>query len=230
MMGLAVLRAGIRRDQCLLLLTGCVTVGVVGLGPVAAHAATPPSLTGETLTSHVPPDNGSLTGACTGNGEEGSLNFSLSGTASGPFPGTFSESGSFAGTEKGAATEFSSRFTITSASDKVTGFKLLVGDKSKAECALLSNGVGLVFSEINAVYAATINNAQADVGTATVRVSGSTGLPPVFKETFTSASVGGPPPTTPTSKRQCKHGGWKNFGGLFKNQGQCVSFVAEQQA
>jgi hypothetical protein len=34
----------------------------------------------------------------------------------------------------------------------------------------------------------------------------------------------------PTSKEQCKHGGWKNFGGLFKSQGQCVSFVAEQQA
>jgi hypothetical protein len=32
-----------------------------------------------------------------------------------------------------------------------------------------------------------------------------------------------PPP--PTSKQQCKHGGWKNFGSRFKNQGQCVSFV-----
>jgi len=225
MMGLLVLRVGIRRTRCLLLLTGCVTVGVVGLWPVAGHAATPSSLTGETLTSHVPPDNGSLTGACSGDGQQGSLDFSLSGTASGPFPGTFTESGSFTGAANGAATEFSSRFTITSASDKVTGFKMLVGDNSTAECALLSNGVGLVFSEINAVYAATINKAQADVGTATVRVSGSTGLPPVFRETFTSTNVGGPP-TTPTSKEQCKHGGWKNFGGLFKNQGDCVSFVA----
>jgi len=31
----------------------------------------------------------------------------------------------------------------------------------------------------------------------------------------------------PTSKAQCKHGGWKNFNNpTFKNQGQCVSFVA----
>jgi hypothetical protein len=208
---------------------GCVTVGVVGLGPVAAYAATPSSLTGETLTSHSPPDNGSLSGACSGDGNQGSLNFSLSGTAAVPFPGTFSESRSFTVAASGAVTDFSSRFTITSASDKVTGFKLLVGDNSTAECALLSNGVGLVSSEINAVYAATINKAQADVGTATVSVGGSTGLPPVVKETFTSTSVGGPPPTTPTSKEQCKHGGWKNFGGLFKNQGQCVSFVAEEQ-
>ena len=30
----------------------------------------------------------------------------------------------------------------------------------------------------------------------------------------------------PTSKAQCKNGGWKNFGTTFKNQGDCVSFVA----
>ena len=29
----------------------------------------------------------------------------------------------------------------------------------------------------------------------------------------------------PTTKDQCKNGGWRNFPG-FKNQGQCVSFVA----
>jgi hypothetical protein len=29
----------------------------------------------------------------------------------------------------------------------------------------------------------------------------------------------------PTSKDQCKNGGWKSFGA-FKNQGDCVSFVA----
>jgi len=29
----------------------------------------------------------------------------------------------------------------------------------------------------------------------------------------------------PTSKDQCKNGGWRNFPG-FKNQGDCVSYVA----
>jgi NADH dehydrogenase len=33
----------------------------------------------------------------------------------------------------------------------------------------------------------------------------------------------------PTSKAQCKKGGWKNFGINFKNQGQCVSFVVAEQ-
>jgi hypothetical protein len=32
-------------------------------------------------------------------------------------------------------------------------------------------------------------------------------------------------PPFPTSKEQCKNGGWRNFPG-FKNQGDCVSFVA----
>jgi hypothetical protein len=30
-------------------------------------------------------------------------------------------------------------------------------------------------------------------------------------------------PNGPTSKEQCKHGGWQQFG--FKNQGQCIAFV-----
>ena len=29
----------------------------------------------------------------------------------------------------------------------------------------------------------------------------------------------------PTSKDQCKAGGWRSFGSSFKNQGQCVAFV-----
>ncbi len=32
-------------------------------------------------------------------------------------------------------------------------------------------------------------------------------------------------PALPTSKDQCKGGGWRTFAGMFKNQGQCVAFV-----
>jgi hypothetical protein len=36
-----------------------------------------------------------------------------------------------------------------------------------------------------------------------------------------------PAPATPTTKDQCKNGGWKTFTSpSFKNQGDCVSFVA----
>ena len=34
-------------------------------------------------------------------------------------------------------------------------------------------------------------------------------------------------PRVPTSKAQCKNGGWRNYP-QFKNQGQCVAFVVTQ--
>jgi hypothetical protein len=33
-------------------------------------------------------------------------------------------------------------------------------------------------------------------------------------------------PTSPTNKDECKNGGWQNYNPTFKNQGDCVSFVA----
>ncbi|MDG0867419.1 hypothetical protein [Candidatus Lucifugimonas marina] len=32
-------------------------------------------------------------------------------------------------------------------------------------------------------------------------------------------------PVAPTSKSDCKKGGWEDYDGLFKNQGDCVSYV-----
>jgi hypothetical protein len=40
--------------------------------------------------------------------------------------------------------------------------------------------------------------------------------------------VPAPTTSTPSSKDDCKNGGWKNFTPAFKNQGDCVSFVATQ--
>jgi hypothetical protein len=41
-----------------------------------------------------------------------------------------------------------------------------------------------------------------------------------------SQSSGPIPVNLPTDKDQCKKDGWKDFGTTFKNQGDCVSFVA----
>ena len=41
---------------------------------------------------------------------------------------------------------------------------------------------------------------------------------------FTVVDASAPRPL-PTSKDECQNGGWKRFPG-FRNQGQCVSFVA----
>lgn len=39
------------------------------------------------------------------------------------------------------------------------------------------------------------------------------------------AAITPPPPTLPTTIDECKHDGWRNYGDVFKNQGDCVSFV-----
>ena len=36
------------------------------------------------------------------------------------------------------------------------------------------------------------------------------------------------PPAEPTSVDQCKKGGWLTYGDMFKNQGDCVSFVVTE--
>jgi len=233
MTGLVVLRAGIRRAQCLLLLTGCVTVGVVALRPVAAQAATPSSLMGETLTSHAVAGS-RLTGTCPDDrsGTNGSFNFSVSGTASGPFLGIFTESGSFTTSPSGHLHDFSSAFTVKNSAGTVTvtGTKSLrpEGATSSANCFSGPGGGTEVEASVDTSYSAAIPGVGQDIGVAAVRIEtilGSGRHPVFFAEKFSSTNVGGPPP----GKAQCKHGGWKNFGGLFKNQGQCVSFVAEQQ-
>lgn len=48
----------------------------------------------------------------------------------------------------------------------------------------------------------------------------------LFTVSIAFAAITPPPVTVPTSKDQCKHGGWQDFGSMFKNQGDCVSFVA----
>ena len=213
-MGSVVVRAGGRRVQYLLL-TGCLILGVLGLGAVDAQAATPSSLAGETFTSQRV-QGSTLTGSC--NGEGGSFSFSVSGTAAGPFPGTFTESGSFTALRDGFLTDFSSTFTITSTSGTVTGTKRLVGGDSQVLC----DDEGSLSTVLNftTAYTATINGTGRDHGAATVNISGLPLVPgaaPDFSESFGSA--GG-------AQKQCKHGGWQSFGTMFKNQGDCVSFFA----
>jgi len=121
-----------------------------------------------------------------------------------------------------ALDERPSTFTITSTSGTVTGSKRLAGDSSTVSCTFTGNASVLSISDLAAAYTATINGAQRSTGTATVSLEGlqAEGAgPPIFSEEFASPGV-----VQLTSKQQCKGGGWQSFG--FKNQGDCVSFLA----
>lgn len=62
-------------------------------------------------------------------------------------------------------------------------------------------------------------------------VEGSSGCTPCPPGTSTNGMTGqsecqnDPGPAMPTEKSECKKGGWQAFG-VFKNQGACVSYVA----
>ena len=144
----------------------------------------------------------------------------MSGTAAGPFPGTFTESGSFTTVRSGFLGDFSSTFTITSTAGTVTGSKGFAGDNGAASCSFLGGAVLVSASNLATTYIATINGTQPTTGTATASIEGLLGMAlPDFSENFASTGT-----VQLTSKQQSKNGGWQSFG--FKNQGVCVGFVA----
>lgn len=79
------------------------------------------------------------------------------------------------------------------------------------------------------VYTTTLNGASGSLNLAIF--DGYTGSGPVadwYGDNSGSLSVDvyqlAPP--RPTTTDQCKNGGWQSYGGIFKNQGDCVSYVA----
>ncbi len=78
-------------------------------------------------------------------------------------------------------------------------------------------------------------NSGADTANVAIRVDSQTPPPPPDCSTASFSNqlvvttgdvVVRDAPPLPTSKDQCKNGGWRNYGDRFKNQGACVSFVA----
>src|SRR5918997_6358121 len=89
-----------RRGLCL---------AVVGLGALAPTAAAQPTLDGETLTG-----TPTSTITCDADGRATSGTYSVSGQASGPYPGTFSERGGFSRSADGHIGRLEATFTIRS--------------------------------------------------------------------------------------------------------------------
>jgi hypothetical protein len=151
-----------------------LTLGVFGLGAGGALAATPSSLAGEAFT-------GAASVTCA---TDGSFTFSASGTATGPYPGTFTESGS--GTIiAGDLTAFSARFSIASSAGRVTGSKGLPLPVFGPLQCIAGAILGFGDSPATVNYAATINGAYRDTGTAVVVIPNN---PPEFREDFLSSN------------------------------------------
>jgi hypothetical protein len=153
-----------------------------------ALAASPASLMGESFSSV----SGSFSGTCTSI-RNGSFTYSTSDRAVGPYPGTFTESGSFT-MANGRLTTFSATFTIISAAGGVSGSeRLAVGSGSSASCS--AGGPVRISGPVT--YTATIDSAYEDTGTATVVVEGNTLPGLVAGEVFT-ISEGVVPSSTPS--------------------------------
>jgi DNA-binding beta-propeller fold protein YncE len=88
-----------------------------------------------------------------------------------------------------------------------------------------------VSGDAGSVYVTTAG--AGDIGTVSQFDVGAGGVlipknPPTVAAGVGAAAVAVGPdltPPVPTSIQQCKHGGWRDFG-VFKNEGDCVSFVA----
>jgi hypothetical protein len=110
----------------------------------------------------------------------------------------------------------------------VTSNRATIGFENQHDGSPTLNG-GFLFVEDNGMPGAGQDNIRAIL----VPGAAPTVCPPnteVYNESNTVASgelTVHDAPAFPTSKDQCKHGGWQSYG-VFKNQGDCVRFVRHQ--
>jgi hypothetical protein len=157
-----------------LLSLGVMVIGMwVAPGGFAQAAAA--TLTGETLTG-----TSITTSTCT-SGNNFGVDYESSGTATGPYPGTFSESGTVTVTN-GQVTAFSASFTIHSGTTTITGTKSLAPGGTGV-CHDITGTGGF---NANASYTASIQApGETTTDSGVSQVSGGTPEFP-FIETFVS--------------------------------------------
>lgn len=163
--------------------------------------------------------------------DAGTASFTIEGAAGGPYPGTFTEQGTITfeyvdGTvpSQVGITGLEAEFRIDSTAGVVTGTKTydLPGTIYGGFC-ISENLFGLEAAGLT--YEAQIETPMGqyrDEGHSSIQISG--GTVESFQERFFSL-LREPVPLMPTTREACKDGGYKLFPA-FKNQGDCVSFVA----
>lgn len=241
----------------MMLLALVVMVMLALVGPLAktakAQVVVPPTLQGEALraqTSKADPPVQDFGGevtvessvVCTSNSPgAGTIEYVASGPATGPYPGTFTETGTFTIASGGDITSFTATFTIDSpigAPIEVSGTKSAQEVTGAVRCA--NNVLGAEFLTVEAPVAQVSYEAEivtpssgtfTDRGTTTVAVETIKGLG-VEEEgllfnadvaSFQEGYLSNLEQLLPTNEQQCKDGGYEQLG--FVNQGDCVSFV-----
>ena len=202
-----------RMKRHLLIGFGLTVPLVLALGLSSAAAATVSTLTGETLS-----------GSSSQGNERACLNptFGVSGTATGPYPGAFTEAGTWAP----LSFSFSATFTITSGTTTITGSKAVSRGTPGLSGTFDCGADPSTFDVTGVPYTATIhtpNGSFHDEGVSTVYIAITGSGAATLTESFAS-SLAQPVLIAPTSKDQCKKDGWRAFP-QFRNQGQCVSSV-----
>jgi hypothetical protein len=229
------------------------------VGPMAEPAKTqvviPPTLDGENLEAlttepidpneaFLPDEPGDVTITsssvdCSATTLEGAISYEASGPATGPYPGTFTESGTFTLDSEGNIISFVATFTIDSTVGEVSGTKSAEEISGSVHCATLLGAEVLMLSapqgqtsyEAQIVTPSSgtfIDRGQTQAEFLTFEgLGGGSGLSGnndgvSLSETFDSA-LAQVERVLPTSKAQCKNGGYEQFG--FKNQGECEKAV-----
>jgi hypothetical protein len=215
-----------------------------------AQAPVAPALTTEHLTaaSGLSGQAGTIDiqGDCRPVSGRPTISYTATGPATGPYPGTYRETGTATLSQITFINlgvpliAFTAQFTIDSPVGRVTGTKQL--DPAGYHYGICNTDTSLGFPVgINQFHADATYTAVITTTASTCTSQGSANSPVAeqdapghpnvdfhrFDEYFTS----GTPPVCvatirPTSKQQCKKGGWKRFTNpTFKNQGQCIKFV-----
>jgi hypothetical protein len=129
------------------------------LAPAAAGAQTPVNLTDEMLggTASVPLGPGAVAVDCQPAGTS-TVSYTVVGTATGPYPGTFEETGSYT-IVAGQVTSFTATFTIDAGATQISGTKTL-RESLSAQCVPLAEPGIANFTtfRVNAGYEATITS------------------------------------------------------------------------
>ena len=194
-----------------------VTVALVFALGLSTADASVSTLTGETLSGSSSQGNSR---ACI------EPTFSVNGTATGPYAGTFAEAGTWAP----LSSSFGATFTITSGTTTITGSKAISRSTPGLSGTFDCGADPTTFDVTGVPYTATIdspNGSFHDEGVSTVYVAITASGEATLTESFAS-SLAAPVAIAPTRKEQCKNEGWRAFP-QFRNQGQCVSSVESQR-